>query len=361
MWSSLWSSSSSVMDSYTEADALWYLNPTAQQRAAMMELRSRLQRDNLTVEGHDDDYTLLRFLMARDFNVEKAFSMYRDMRAWRLENRVDGLYESDPSGSAYPQKEKLLQVYPHFYFNTDKFGRPVYIELLGRTDASALFATINVDDLIRYHIWTWERYLRCYLPACSTAAGRHICTTTVIIDLAGLSLMNFNSATQKLLSTFSKIDQDYYPEHLGNMFVINTPMIFRGIWAAVQPLLQERTRKKIVILGSDYLPTLTQMVPLDRLPDIFGGKMLLEPYKSVGPWQQQRGVEAEACADARVQVSAGGWASGCLEKLSGEELDAGALAASALAADGGPDENAPGMDRGGALAAAPASALPAPV
>lgn len=32
--------------------------------------------------------------------------------------------------------------------------------------------------------------------------------------------------------------QDYYPEHLGTMFVINTPLIFRGIWAAVQPLLQ---------------------------------------------------------------------------------------------------------------------------
>ncbi len=89
----------------------------------------------------------------------------------------------------------------------DKFGRPVYIELLGRTDATALFETITTERLIRYHIWTWERYLRRYLPACSTAAGRTICTTTVIIDLAGLSLAHFNTATQKLLNTFSKIDQ----------------------------------------------------------------------------------------------------------------------------------------------------------
>ncbi|GLI61150.1 hypothetical protein VaNZ11_003434, partial [Volvox africanus] len=293
MWSSLWSSSTTVAESYAEADAFWYLDPNPEQQAAMMELRSRLQQDTLTVEGHNDDYTLLRFLMAREFNVDKALAMYRDMRAWRLENHVDGLYESDPTGSSYPQIEQLLKVYPHFYFNTDKFGRPVYIELLGRTDANALFATINVDNLIRYHIWTWERYLRCYLPACSAAAGRHICTATVIIDLAGLSLMNFNSATQKLLTTFSKIDQDYYPEHLGTMFVINTPLIFRGVWAAVQPLLQERTRKKIVILGSDYLPTLTQMVPLERLPDIFGGKMRLDPYKSMGPWQQQQQQDAE--------------------------------------------------------------------
>ncbi|GFR48361.1 hypothetical protein Agub_g10251, partial [Astrephomene gubernaculifera] len=285
MWGSLWGSAPSAAESITEADALWYLNPTPEQRACEREFRAQLERESLLVNGHDDEYTLLRFLMARDFSVEKALSMYRDMRQWRTENAVNGLFESDPAGTSFPNTQQLLQVYPHFYFNTDKFGRPVYVELLGRTDAASVFATISGEQLVRYHIWTWERYLRAYLPACSAAAGRHICTTTVIIDLAGLSLMNFNAATQKLLTTFSKIDQDYYPEHLGTMFVINTPLIFRGIWAAVQPLLQERTRKKIIILGADYLTELAKVVPLERLPHIFGGPQPLDPgYRSVGPW-----------------------------------------------------------------------------
>ncbi|KXZ42758.1 hypothetical protein GPECTOR_120g425 [Gonium pectorale] len=249
--------------------------------------------------------------------------MYKDMRAWRVENGVNGLFQSDPQGLAYPNTQQLLQVYPHFYFNTDKYGRPVYIELLGRTDAAALFATISVEDLIRYHIWTWERYLRQYLPACSKAAGRHICTTTVIIDLAGLSLLNFNSATQKLLTAFSKIDQDYYPEHLGTMFVINTPLIFRGIWAAVQPLLQERTRKKIIILGTDYLPELTKMVPIERLPTIFGGTAPLDPsYRSSGPWQEQAQLQERAseggAADASVSICTSG------EQVGKEGAEAGA-------------------------------------
>lgn len=55
------------------------------------------------------------------------------------------------------------------------------------------------------------------------------------------------------------------------MFIVNTPTVFRLIWAAVNPLLEERTRRKIVILGSDFLPTLTQMVPLDNLPTFLGG------------------------------------------------------------------------------------------
>ncbi len=43
--------------------------------------------------------------------------------------------------------------------------------------------------------------------------------------------------------------QDYFPEHLGTMFIINAPMIFSAIWAVVNPLLEERTRKKIMVLG----------------------------------------------------------------------------------------------------------------
>ncbi|KAG2427707.1 hypothetical protein HYH02_014538 [Chlamydomonas schloesseri] len=273
-------------DNYTEADAYWYLNPTDEQKTALGKLRETLTAEDALVPDHDDDITLLRFLMARDFNVDKALAMYRDMRTWRASEAVNGLYQADPAGSQFPEMEALLEVYPHFTYNTDKFGRPVYIEMLGRTDATRLFEVISVERLIRYHCWTWERYLRCYLPACSQAAGRPICTTTVIIDLAGLGLGHFNAATQRLLNTFSKIDQDYYPEHLGLMFIINTPLIFRGMWAAVQPLLQERTRKKIIMLGSDYLPELAKVVPLEALPQCLGGRGRLQPgYKSVGPWR----------------------------------------------------------------------------
>ncbi len=65
--------------------------------------------------------------------------------------------------------------------------------------------------------------------------------------------------------------QDYYCESLGQMFIINTPTIFRLVWAVVNPLLEERTRRKIAILGSDYLPTITQLIPLENLPECLGG------------------------------------------------------------------------------------------
>ncbi|KAJ9515290.1 hypothetical protein QJQ45_006593 [Haematococcus lacustris] len=153
----------------------------------------------------------------------------------------------------------------------DKYGRPVYIELLGGLDCGAMLKAAPLERIMKYHIWTWERMERQLLPACSRLVGHPVITATVIIDLAGLSLRNFTLTAQRLLSTIAKIDQDYYPEHLGTMFIINTSWFFTTIWAVVYPLLEERTRKKIIVLGSNYQDKLKELIPEENLPTFFGG------------------------------------------------------------------------------------------
>jgi hypothetical protein len=117
----------------------------------------------------------------------------------------------------------------------------------------------------------------------------------VVIDLDGFGLSHFNTSTRKLLDAFSKIDQDHYPEHLGTMLVINTPLVFRAVWAACQPLLQDRTRNKIHMLGPDYQEELKKFVPEEHLPIMYGGKVPLDPqYRSAGPWVAPKGADAWA-------------------------------------------------------------------
>ena len=43
----------------------------------------------------------------------------------------------------------------------------------------------------------------------------------------------------------SRIGQDYYPEIMGQMFIVNAPFLFTGVWAVVKSFLDERTRNKI--------------------------------------------------------------------------------------------------------------------
>ena len=38
-----------------------------------------------------------------------------------------------------------------------------------------------------------------------------------------------------------------YPECLGKFFIVNAPMMFTAIWAAIKPWVDEKTKKKITV------------------------------------------------------------------------------------------------------------------
>jgi hypothetical protein len=62
-----------------------------------------------------------------------------------------------------------------------------------------------------------------------------------------------------------RIDQDYYPETLGEHFIINAPFIFTGIWALVKGWLDPVTAAKFHILGSDYQQVLRERIKPEHL------------------------------------------------------------------------------------------------
>jgi hypothetical protein len=47
--------------------------------------------------------------------------------------------------------------------------------------------------------------------------------------------------------------QNNFPEHLGCMFMINTPLLFRGFWSVIKGFLDERTLAKIKVGGTVVL------------------------------------------------------------------------------------------------------------
>ena len=45
-----------------------------------------------------------------------------------------------------------------------------------------------------------------------------------------------------MLQRVTQLDQDYYPEYLGELILVNTPWLFKGIWAVILPWLGRRTQ-----------------------------------------------------------------------------------------------------------------------
>ena len=74
------------------------------------------------------------------------------------------------------------------------------------------------------------------------------------------------------------------------MFYVNTPMMFRGVWAILKNFLDEKTRAKIQILGTNFLPTLLEVIDADNIPKFLGGNCTCEDTtgncmtSNKGPW-----------------------------------------------------------------------------
>ena len=75
-----------------------------------------------------------------------------------------------------------------------------------------------------------------------------------------------------------------YPETLFKLYICNAPIIFTGIFSLIKGWLDDRTKKKIFVLGSNSYKTLSEFIDEDQIPSYCGGKNTNRPFDNVGPW-----------------------------------------------------------------------------
>jgi hypothetical protein len=124
------------------------------------------------------------------------------------------------------------------------------------------------------------------LPACSRKSGQLLETCCTIMDLKGVGLSKVSSV-YSYVKQASAMSQNYYPERLGRLYLINAPWGFSTVFGVVKGWLDPITVEKIHVLGAGYQKELLGQVPAENLPTIFGGSCECPggcAFSDEGPW-----------------------------------------------------------------------------
>jgi hypothetical protein len=171
-------------------------------------------------------------------------------------------------------------------------GRPVYIESLGKVDLTALGKITSQERMIQNLVCEYEKMADPRLPACSRKSGYLLETSCTIMDLKGVGIAKATSV-YGYLGAVSAISQNYYPERLGKMYIINAPWGFSGVFSVVKKFLDPVTSAKIHVLGSGYEKELLAQIPAENLPKALGGQCDCQggcPLSDAGPWWDKEWV-----------------------------------------------------------------------
>lgn len=189
------------------------------------EFKSRIPED---LREFLSDRDCNRFIRARKGNVENAVEFVKAWWEWFNKTiPISGRGNVPPRSLLETVEDINESIYyrlaPHSNYGIGKEGHPVYWEQTGviSTRMGEMNKSFTIEDMVTRHIRQQEIAVA-RMEHYSALLGKPIDSQIIVMDLSNLSY----KLDTKALSTFKQtliIDQNYYPERLHVLFMINAP------------------------------------------------------------------------------------------------------------------------------------------
>eukprot|EP00471_Norrisiella_sphaerica_P004243 CAMPEP_0184487404 /NCGR_PEP_ID=MMETSP0113_2-20130426/10021_1 /TAXON_ID=91329 /ORGANISM="Norrisiella sphaerica, Strain BC52" /LENGTH=399 /DNA_ID=CAMNT_0026869709 /DNA_START=74 /DNA_END=1270 /DNA_ORIENTATION=+ len=239
---------------------------------ALPKFKAMLKEEDKDAWGTDS--TLKRFLKARECDLEAAYKMYTNCLKWRRENNIDKILEKEPEKMKL--YKKLVACKNHGF---DKHGRPVYYERVGKIHYPTLNEYLTLDDLMDIHVWQMEMNAKLCSES-SNKLGKDVHQSVSIVDLSGLSMSHRHGLA--FIQRCAKIDEQYYPETMGKLYIVNAPRLFPFFWGICKKWVHPNTQAKIQVLSTGFEKVLRENIPAPFLASEYGGKCTCAQFDEDG-------------------------------------------------------------------------------
>ncbi|CAG7636611.1 unnamed protein product [Allacma fusca] len=240
---------------------------TESQLVALEQFRKKVD-DVLTEEQRLSEAFLLRWLIAREFDVAKAEAMIRSNVVWRKENDVEEVLR-------WEAPEVFRLYYTIGITGFDNENSPVVIVPFGRMDLYGIIAAGGKENFIKFTLQNLENCLFRMKGKKNPKNGKEVTRLVVIFDCENFSLrtLSYSGVVDTILDLIRQYEANY-PETLKAAYVVNAPRVFMILYGMIKPLLSAHTLGKVQIFGNEpqkWKKAVLTGIPSNQLPKHWGG------------------------------------------------------------------------------------------
>jgi hypothetical protein len=214
--------------------------PNDEQRNSIVELKLKLEseceiyKNSSHLQEWCNEKCLLRFLIARNYDISKSYEMITGAMKWRLDRKPQDIIVE--SNADWEKKMYLEAKTGKIYIaGEDKWKRPVIIF------DNSVQNTTNTDGQLYFLAWNLETAIR-IMP-------EKVDKYVVFMHLEHFSL--FNSPNMKATKETIFMLCQSFPERLGHCVCFMPPVVFHYVYETIKFLVDKRTRNKIIFLIGD--------------------------------------------------------------------------------------------------------------
>ncbi|XP_050235034.1 sec14 cytosolic factor-like [Mercurialis annua] len=226
------------------------------QEIAVTQMRRSAEKLGSSTQNYGDT-TIMRFLIARSMDPEKAAKMFVQWQKWRAAFVPDGSIPESEVEDELEARKAYLQ-------GLTKDGYPVVL-----VKANKHCPSKDQLQFKKFVVHLLDKTIA------SGFKGREI-GNEKLIAIFDLQQVTYRNVDPRGLIIAFQFLQAYYPERLAKVYMLHMPRFFVAIWRMISRFLEKATLEKVVIVSNEEERTnFIKEIGEEVLPEEYGGQAKL--------------------------------------------------------------------------------------